>query len=70
MKPQLKILTSRAVNMRPVIVDGTILWPWSLSSVSRQIVEASWLRPERPLDVELLDRILDERNLRANGRTL
>lgn len=65
MRPQLKILTSCTLNMRPVVSSLGILWGWTLSNEARRIVEAS-SRPERPMDLELLDRILDERNLRAN----
>lgn len=61
---QFKILTSREVPNVPVVTRDHITWPWQISDERRKRVEAE-CTAER-LDVELLDRVLDERTVRAN----
>lgn len=52
---------------RALVVRHKVIWPWrKLSAAQRKIVESA-SRPEF-FDGDLLGRILDERNLRANAR--
>lgn len=52
----------------PVIVRGRVIWPWYLTADERAII-AGRVRAET-LDVPLLDRVLEERTLRANGAAI
>lgn len=50
--------------MRPVKWSSGIKWPWIMTEDQR-IAEANACRAER-LDADLLDRVLEERNMRTN----
>jgi hypothetical protein len=52
----------------PVVVRSRIIWPWRLTRDERKAERAS-VRGES-LDAEHLDRVLEERTIRANQGTL
>lgn len=51
----------------PRIIRGKVIWPWYLTAQER-LAAAARVRAER-IDFEQLDRVLEERTLRANQKS-
>lgn len=67
MKSELKLIHGARIPVaRPFVTRSEVLWPWSLSITERRADRAA-CRGET-LNTDLLDLVLEERNLRTNAR--
>lgn len=63
---RLEMIYNGMVRKYPKVMRSAVLWPWVLSLAERR-AEENACRGEH-LNLDLLDRVLEEKTLRANQR--